>query len=203
MHSVTKPSVLMVYSYTQFTDARHQKRFKQFPMPRPFLEVVAMVPAELGHGRAQIGLPDDVVTERTYDFVVIGAPTWWLSGDVPIRVLLESDTAVKVPEGKPFTGVVCCRRYWKHNLKTVRRIGTRRDGSYVDGIGFRYLGGQVRSLFSLLGHPGSGEYKERYHGVKIPPTNLQDHHLDRARTFAGDVGTRLTASSGGLIEHGG
>ena len=105
MDTATKPSVLMVYySYThqtekvielmaevlrdrgcettlapiEFTDPRYQKRFKQFPMPRPFLEVVAMIPAELGHKRAQIGIPD-VVTERSYDFVVIGAPTWWLS----------------------------------------------------------------------------------------------------------------------------
>src|SRR5271167_4012955 len=181
MHTATKPSVLMVYySYThqtetsmelmaqvlrdrgcettlapiEFTDPRYQKRFMQFPMPKPFLEVVAMIPAELGHKRAKIGIPD-VVTERRYDFVVIGAPTWWLSTDVPIREFLESDTAAKVLEGKSFTGVVCCRRYWKHNLKSVRRIGTKRGGNFVDGIGFRYQGGQIRSLFSLLSYLGS------------------------------------------------
>jgi menaquinone-dependent protoporphyrinogen IX oxidase len=223
MASSTKPSVLMLYySYThqtekvmetmaevlrergcettlaaiEFTDPRYQKRFKQFPMPKPFLEVVAMIPAELGHKRAQIGIPD-VVTERSYDFVVIGAPTWWLSTDVPIREFLESDTAAKVLEGKPFTGVVCCRRYWKHNLKSVRRIGTKRGGHFVDGIGFRYQGGQMRSLFSLLSYLGSGEYKERYHGVKIPPTNIQDYHLDQARKFAGDLGARLVAAPSG------
>ena len=86
--------------------------------------------------------------------MVIGAPTWWLSTDVPIREFLESDTAAKVLKGKPFTGVVCCRRYWKHNLKSVRRIGTKRGGDYVDGIGFRYQGGQIRSLFSLLSYLG-------------------------------------------------
>jgi menaquinone-dependent protoporphyrinogen IX oxidase len=220
MESITKPSVLLVYySYThqtekvmetmaevlrdhgcdttlapiEFTDPRYLKRFKQFPMPRPFLEVVAMIPAELGHKRAQIGIPD-VVTERPYDFVVIGAPTWWLSTDVPIREFLESDTATKVLDGKSFTGVVCCRRYWKHNLKSVRRIGTKRGGRYEEGIGFRYQGGQIRSLFSLLSYLGSGEYKERYHGVKIPPTNLQDYHLDQARKFASDLGTRLVAT---------
>ena len=35
----------------EFSDPRYEKRFKQFPMPRPFLEVVAMIPAELGHER--------------------------------------------------------------------------------------------------------------------------------------------------------
>ena len=31
-----------------FTDPRYEKRFKQFPMPRPFLEEEAMMPAALG-----------------------------------------------------------------------------------------------------------------------------------------------------------
>ena len=221
MDSAAKPSVLMVYfSYTHqtekvmeemaevlrgqgisitlapiaFTDPRYEKRFQRFPMPKPFLEVIAMIPAELRRRRAEIGIPN-VVAQGDYDFVVVGAPTWWLSTDIPMRSFLESETAAKVLEGKPFTGVVCCRRYWKHNLKTVRRLGTRRGGVFVEGIHFRYQGGQVRSLFSLLSFLGSGEYKERYHGVKIPPTNLQDYHLEQARTFAGAVGDRLLSTS--------
>jgi menaquinone-dependent protoporphyrinogen IX oxidase len=220
MDPATRPSVLLVYfSYTHqtekvmetmaevlrnrgcettlapiaFNDPRYEKRFQQFPMPKPFLEVVAMIPAELRRRPAKIGIPD-VVTQGEYDFVVIGAPTWWLSTDIPIRSFLESETAAKVLKGTPFTGAVCCRRYWKHNLKTVRRMGTKRGGEYVNGIHFRYQGGQVRSLFSLLSFLGSGEYKERYHGVKIPPTNLQNYHLEEARKFAGALGDRLVSA---------
>jgi hypothetical protein len=91
---------------------------------------------------------------------------------------------------------VCCRRYWKHNLKTVRRLGTKRGGVFADGIHFRYQGGQVRSLLSLLSYLGSGEYRERYLGVKIPPTNLQDHHLEEARKFADGLASRLLVSAG-------
>jgi hypothetical protein len=153
-----------------------------------------MIPAELRRRPAQIGIPG-IVTEREHDFVVIGAPTWWLTTDVPVRSFLESDAAAKVLKVKPFTGAVCCRRYWNHNLKTVRRMGTKRGGDFVKGIHFRYQGGQVRSLFSLLSFLGSGEYMERYHGVKIPPTNLQDYHLDEARTFANTLGNRLVTAS--------
>jgi menaquinone-dependent protoporphyrinogen IX oxidase len=225
MNSETKPSVLLVYfSYThqtekvmelmaevlrdrgcettlapiEFTDPRYEKRFKQFPMPKPFLEVVAMIPAELHHRPAKIGIPD-VVTTGNYDFVVIGSPTWWLTTDIPIRSFLESDAAAKVLQGKQFTGAVCCRRYWKHNLKNVRRMGTKHGGEFVDGIHFRYQGGQIRSLFSLLSFLGTGEYKERYHGVKIPPTNLQDYHLAEARKFAIAIGNRLVAT--GATQH--
>jgi hypothetical protein len=82
--------------------------------------------------------------------------------------------------GEPFAAAVCCRRSWTHNLKSVRRLGTKHGGVYADGIHFRYQGGQVRSLLSLLSYLGSGEYRKRYFGVKIPPTNVQDYHLEAA-----------------------
>ncbi len=175
----------------EFTDPHYEARFHHFPMKRPFLEVVAMIPAELRRRPATIGIPD-VVSQGDYDFVVVGAPTWWLSTDVPMRSFLESPVAAQLLKDTPFTAAVACRRYWKHNIKTVRRLGTKLGGKYSDGIHFRYQGGQVRSLFSLLSYLGSGEYREKYHGVKIPPTNLQDYHLEEARRFAGDIAKRLS-----------
>ena len=224
MDPAGKPSVLFVYyTYTQqtlkvaeamadvlrgrgcdvhlaaieFTDPRYEKRFKKFPMPRPFLEVVAMIPAELRRRPAKIGIPA-VVTERDYDLVCIGSPTWWLTTDVPIRSFLESDAASRVLDGKPFAVAVPCRRYWRHNLKTVRRLGTKLGGVYTDGIHFRYQGGQVRSLLSLISYLGSGEYRDRYLGFKIPPTNIQDYHLEAARTFADGLASRILAGTGEL-----
>jgi len=218
MSTANKPQVLFVfYSYTkqtltvveamaevlrsrdcdvhlaaiEFTDPRYAERFKSFPMPHPLREVLGMIPAELRRRPATIRIPD-VVTERAYDLVCFGSPTWWLSTNVPIRSFLESDTAETVLRGKSFAAAVACRRYWRHNLKTVRRLGTKRGGQFVDGIHFRYQGGQIRSLLSLISYLGSGEYRERYLGVKIPPTNLQEHHLAEARTFAGTLADRLT-----------
>ena len=99
-------------------------------MPHPFRELVGMIPAESPRRRpAKIAIPG-VVTERDYDLVCIGSPTWW-------------------------------------------------------------QGGQVRSLLSLLSYLGSGEYRERYLGVKIPPTNLQE-----AREFADGLASRLRVSAG-------
>jgi hypothetical protein len=222
MDSATKPSVLFVYfTYTnqtrkvidamaevlhgrdidvtlaaiEFTDSRYDARFKEFPMPHPFRELVGMIPAESPRRRpAKIVIPD-VVTEREYDLVCIGSPTWWLSTDVPVRSFLESDTAGQVLKGKPFAAAVCCRRYWKHNLKTVRRLGTKHGGVFADGIHFAYQGGQVRSLLSLLSYLGSGKYRDRYLGIKIPPTNLQDYHLEAARKFAGQLADRLAGDA--------
>lgn len=65
----------------------------------------------------------------------------------------------------------------------------------MDGVHFRYQGGQVRSLLSLLSYLGSGEYRDRYLGVKIPPTNIQDFHLETARTFAAGLADRLLGAA--------
>jgi hypothetical protein len=68
-------------------------------------------------------------------------------------------------------------------------------GVFVDGIHFRY-GGQVRSLLSLVSYLGSGEYRRRYLGVRIPPTNIQEYHLEAARTFANALADRLFVAHG-------
>jgi menaquinone-dependent protoporphyrinogen IX oxidase len=174
----------------EFDEPRYAKRFETFPMPHPFREVLGMIPAELRRRPAKIGIPE-TITQREYDLVVIGSPTWWLSTNVPIRSFLESDVAARVLDQRRFAAFVVCRRYWKHNFKTVKRLGTKRGGVFLDGVHFRYQGGQVRSLLSLISYLGSGQNRERYLGVKIPPTNLQEHHLEQARGFARALADRL------------
>jgi menaquinone-dependent protoporphyrinogen IX oxidase len=218
----TRPSVLCAYfSYTNQTkkvldvmadvlrvggcnvtlalieliDPRYEKRFEVFPLKKPYREMLGMIPAELRDKPVQIRVPDSV-TEGEYDLVVVGAPTWWLSTDVAMRTFMESEAAHKVLNGKPFAAVVCCRRYWKHNMKTLERKGTACGGTFADSIHFRYQGGQVRSLCSLLSYLSTGEYRERYLGVKIPPTNIQDYHLGQARKFADGLANRLAATGG-------
>jgi hypothetical protein len=217
MDLAPKPSVLFVYyTYTQqtlkivetmstvlrdrgaevvqamigFTDPRYAERFKEFPMPHPYREVVGMLPAELLQTTAKIRIPD-VVTERQYDLVCIASPTWWLSTDLPIRSFMESEVAARVLKGKPFAVAVICRRYWRHNMKTVRRLAVKHGGIFLDSIHFTYEGGQVRSLLSLISYLGSGKYRERYLGVKIPPSNLQPYHLEAARIFANGLADRV------------
>ena len=54
----------------------------------------------------------------------------------------------------------------------------------------------MRSLLSLLSCLGSGEYRERDPGIKIPPANLQEYHLEEARKFADRLASRLPVSVG-------
>src|SRR5271155_1514000 len=68
------------FALIEFTDPRYEKRFQEFPMPKPFIELIGMIPAELRDRPVKIGIPD-AVTEREYDMVIVGAPTWWLSTD--------------------------------------------------------------------------------------------------------------------------
>ena len=184
----------ITFAQIELTDRRYEKRFESFPLKKPYREMFGMIPAELRDKPVEIAIPDSV-TERPYDLVIVGAPTWWLSTDVAMRTFMESKEAEKAMKDKPFATVICCRRYWKHNFKTLQRKGKAIGGRFVDGIYFRYQGGQVRSLASLLSYLGSGEYRKRYLGVKIPPTNIQDYHLKEARTFADKLATQTATGA--------
>jgi hypothetical protein len=175
----------------EFTDTRYRDRFSTFPFRHAFLEVLGMLPAQLRRATGEIRIPDRA-SEGDYDLVCIGSPTWWLTTSMPIRSYLKSAEAGEVLDGTRFTSFVVCRRYWGNNQKTVRRLGTKRGGDYVDGIHFKYLGGQIRSLLSLISYLGSGEYRDRYLGMKIPPTNLQPEQLDLAREFAAELAGGLS-----------
>jgi hypothetical protein len=112
---------------------------------------------------------------------------------MPIRSYLKSDAAATLLDGRSFAAFVVCRRYWKNNLETVQKLAESHGATCIDVTHFTYLGGQVRSLLSLISYLGTGEYRERYLGIKIPPTNLQPDGDDAARVFANGVIDRLAS----------
>jgi menaquinone-dependent protoporphyrinogen IX oxidase len=183
-------NVEVTVAQIEFTDRRYAHRFDKFPMPHPYLDVFKMIPATLRRATGSIRIPDGT-TEREYDLVCIGSPTWWMSMSVPVRSFLESDAAARVLAGKPFAIAVLCRRYWRHNFNSVKRLATKRGGLFKGGIHFVYQSGQVRSMLSLLSYFGSGEYRSRYLGVKIRPTNLREFQLEDARAFANELASQL------------
>jgi menaquinone-dependent protoporphyrinogen IX oxidase len=213
----TKPRVLFVYfTYTQqalrvveamaaalrergcdahlakieLTDKRWAERFSRFPFRHAYLDVLGMLPAQARNATGEIEIPAEA-QEGDYDLVVIGSPTWFFRPSVPIRSYLQSEAAGRILGGKRFTGFVVCRRYWSINLKSVKKMGTKQGGEYVDGIHFAYEGGQVRSLLSLLSYFGKGENRERYLGIRIPPTNLKPDFTEQAQTFANQLAADL------------
>jgi hypothetical protein len=64
---------------------------------------------------------------------------------------------------------------------TRARRGTRRR--FAGGMHFRNQAGQVRSVLSLISYLWSGQYRERYLGVKIPSASIEDY-LEAARKIA-------------------
>jgi menaquinone-dependent protoporphyrinogen IX oxidase len=176
----------------EFTDERYADHFSKFPFANGFLGVVRMLPAQMRKVTGEIRVPDEA-TSGDYDLVVIGSPTWWLTTSIPVRSFLKSDDADALLGGTRFTSFVVCRRYYGFNLRTVKKLGTKHGGEWVDGTEFTYPGGQIRSLLSLISYLGSGEQRERYLGVKIPPTNLQPEHLVQAREYAEKLADGLVA----------
>jgi hypothetical protein len=215
--SATKPRVLFVYyTYTQqslrvaetmaevlrergcdvrlagieFTDKRWAERFTRMPLRHAIFDVVGMLPAQVRGATGEIGIPDDA-REGDYDLICVGSPTWFFRPSVPIRSYLKSEEAGRILHGKRFTAFVVCRRYWSINLKAVRKLGSKQGGEYVDGIHFSFAGGQIRSLLSLISYFAKGENRERYLGIKIPPSLLKPDYVDQARAFANQLADGL------------
>src|SRR3954468_6664574 len=178
----------------EFTDARYVDRVTRFPMKHAFLDVLRMMPAQVRRRTGEIRVPPEA-QRGDYDLVCVFSPTWWLTTCMPIRSFLKAPTTGALLAGTAFTDVVVCRRYWGNNHKTVRKLGVGQGGEYVEGIHFKYAGGQIRSLLSLISYLGSGEYRERYLGVPIPRTNLVDGQVDEGRTFARALAGRVHATA--------
>jgi len=180
----------------ELTDSRWSERFTRFPLRHPYGDILGMMPAQVRGATGEIQIPEDA-RDGDYDLVVVGSPTWWIKTSVPIRSYLKSDAAGRILNKTHFAAFVVCRRYWGFNLRGVKKLGTERGGEYVDGIHFSFAGGQIPSLLSLISYFGKGENRERYLGVKIPPTNLQASYLEQAQAFAAGLADGLVSNGRG------
>jgi hypothetical protein len=76
---------------------------------------------------------------------------------MPIRSFMESDLAGTVLAGKRFAAIVVCHRYWKNNLATVKALGIKHGGKFVNGIHFIAAGGPIGSMLALMSYFGTGD----------------------------------------------
>jgi menaquinone-dependent protoporphyrinogen IX oxidase len=167
----------------KFTDQRYGEKFSRFPMRRVWPDMLSVLGAQKRNETGEIQTPD-TVRDGDYDLILIGSPTWWDNVSMPLRSFLKSDEARKVLSGKPFAVFVVCRQFWRENLQAVRELAEEQGGRYVDEIHFTYPGDNLRSMLALTSYLGSGEYRQKYLGLRIPPTNVQPEQLEQTRTFA-------------------
>jgi hypothetical protein len=156
--------------------------------------MLSVLQAQKRNETGQIQTPD-TVRDADYDLILIGSPTWWDNVSMPLRSFLKSDEAGKLLSGKPFAVFVVCRTFWQANLEGVRELAEEQGGRYVDEIHFTYPGDNLRSMLALTSYLGTGEYRKRSLGLRLPPTNVQPEQLEQTRIFAGRLADRLLAKS--------
>jgi menaquinone-dependent protoporphyrinogen IX oxidase len=176
----------------EFTDRRYSQRFSRFPMRRVWPDMLSVLPAQLRRATGEIRTPDEV-RDRDYDLICIGSPTWWSTASMPIRSFLKSEEARQLLAGKPFAVFVVCRHNWRENLKAVRKLAQWQGGRFVGEVHFGYPGNQLFSMLSLTSYLGSGQYRDRYLGLPMPPTNVQPDQLMQTREFASVLADQVFA----------
>jgi menaquinone-dependent protoporphyrinogen IX oxidase len=175
-----------------FIDPRYAEKFSRFPMRRVWPDMLSVLGAQKRGETGEIRIPDEA-RDGDYDLILIGSPTWWDNVSMPLRSFLVSDEARKLLANKPFAVFVVCRQYWRENFEAVRELAEQQGGRYVDEIHFTYPGDSLRSMLSLTSYLGSGEYREKYLGLRIPPTNVQPEQLEQTRSFAARLADGLFA----------
>src|SRR4051794_12355281 len=179
----------------ELTDERWAERFTRFPLKHPYGDVLGMLGAQLRGATGEIQIPEEAQA-GDYDLVVIGSPTWFFKPSVPIRSYLKSDEAGRVLDGTPFAIYVVCRRYWSINMKGVKKLATKRGGTYLDNLHFTYAGKQFRSFLAMMSNFKDGEtHEKKILGVTIPPTNLQVGYHEQAHVFADGLVDRLESTA--------
>jgi menaquinone-dependent protoporphyrinogen IX oxidase len=178
----------------EFTDPQYAGRFSRFPMRRVWPDMLSVLSAQKRGAVGQIRTPS-TVREGDYDLICIGSPTWWQTVSMPMRSFLKSDEARNLLTGKPFAVFVVCRQYWRENHEAVRELAEQQGGTYLGEVHFTYPGDSLRSMLSLTSYLGSGKYREKYLGVRIPKTNVQPQQLEEAKTFANTLADQLFGSA--------
>jgi len=171
----------------ELTDKRWAKRFERVPMRFPMLKIVGMLPAQIRQATGEIAVPTEA-QEGDYDLVVIGSPTWWFRVSLPIRSYLKSPVARLVLDGKPFAGFSTSRRYWRHNVGSIRRFGEANGGRWIAETHFVAEGNQVQSMLAWLSYMSGFTYFDKF--LRLPPTNLQPGFESQARQFAEGLADR-------------
>jgi len=170
----------------EFTDERYARKLVPPPMKRPILQLASILPAQLRRKTGVIRIPPEA-EQGNYDLIVFSSPTWWLTTNMPIRSYLSSPAAKSVMSGKPFASASVSRRYYKGNLKGIRKLGEANGGNLVGETHFVVAGGQVRSMLSWLGYMKHGEPQARFFGMSMPPPNLKPDFGDQARAFVDEI----------------
>ena len=177
-----------------FTDQHYGKKFSKRPMSWSILKIFSMLPAQLRRKTGDIEVPP-AASDGDYDLVVIGSPTWWLTTCMPIRSYMHDPSSARVLAGTPFAVFSTSRRYYRNNLKTIRELGMRSGGKFVDYTHFVADGNQVMSMWSWLVFMRHDVEKRRSFGVHLPKPNLKDGFEEQASTFINGVADKVSVGA--------
>ncbi len=170
----------------EFTDPHYAERFSKRPMSWPITKITGMLPAQVRKKTGAITIPP-AASGGDYDLVVIGSPTWWLTTCMPVRSYMHDPASGSVLAGRPFAVFSTSRRYYKGNLKTIRELGVKSGGKFVDDTHFVAYGNQVMSMWSWLVFMRHDVEKRHWFGIPLPKPNLRNDFVQQATSFINGV----------------
>lgn len=119
--------------------------------------------------------------EESYDLIILGNTTWYLSPAPPISSFLKSDAGQKLIKKSHIVSVIACRNMWVRGYIKMREFIEQSGGKIIDNV---VLVDQGSSLATFVTTPRwmlTGK-KDRMWGV-FPPAGVHENEVRRAKRF--------------------
>ncbi|MBN1926963.1 MAG: hypothetical protein JW798_14115 [Prolixibacteraceae bacterium] len=146
-----------------------------------------------------IELADCTFKHSTYDLIILGYQTWFLSPSLPISSLLQLDKFKEMVKNTPVITIIGARNMWINSQKSINKRIAEAGGKMVGNIPFIDRNNNYASAVTILYWMLTGK-KDRM--LKIfPVPGVGQNDIDQAPKFGEMIEKHISANSLYNLQH--
>ncbi len=146
-----------------------------------------------------IELADCTFKHSTYDLIILGYQTWFLSPSLPISSLLQLDKFKEVVKNTPVITIIGARNMWINSQKSINKRIAEAGGKMVGNIPFIDRNNNYASAVTILYWMLTGK-KDRM--LKIfPVPGVGQNDIDQAPKFGEMIEKHISAKTLNNLQH--
>ena len=146
-----------------------------------------------------IKMADFTFKHSTYDLIILGYQSWFLSPSLPISSLLQLDKFKDVVKNTPVVTVIGARNMWINSQKSINKRIAEAGGKMVGNIPFIDRNNNFASAVTILYWMLTGK-KDRM--LKIfPVPGVGQNDIDQAPQFGQLIEKHISANTINDLQH--
>ena len=156
-----------------------------YPYPWPFYTFFNVFPEAVYLDGCPV---KPVPTEKTYDLIILGYTSWFLSPSIPVTGFLQSDQAKVLFKNKPVITVIACRDMWLIAQEKMKTMLNKLDAHLIDNV---VLTDQGKSLYTFVTTPRWMLTGKKNAFWFFPRAGVLEKEIDNASRFGDRISKAL------------